>query len=272
MPYDGHLTVSGSPSERTILSGPHGRIQSVARALALLDFIGQNANPVRAADAAAALNLNISTVHHLLATLIASGYIRRDGRRYQISAAKLTTLGAWARREIHPPPIALQLMRRLAEETGETAFVACWDGADVVIAATTEGRHAVRVASLSVGSSGDGHARASGKALLAQRPNEDVERYLSSHGMRALTPRTIIDAGRFHSELAIVRQQGYAVDQEEFLTGVWCIAAPLLDGTTPATTAISISMPTERYLQMRDRYVELILELARSPAPEEPTA
>ena len=256
--------MSVSPSERTAQAGLHGRIQSVARALALLDFVGQNASPVRAADAAAALDLNISTVHHLLATLIECGYVRRDGRRYQISAAKLTTLGAWARREIHPPPLALELMRRLAEETGETAFVACWDGADVVIAATTEGRHAVRVATLSVGSSGDGHARASGKALLAQRPAEDVDRYLSSHGMRALTPRTITDADRFRSELAIVRQQGYALDQEEYLAGVWCIAAPLLDGTAPATTALSISMPTERYLQMRDRYVELILALAHT--------
>ena len=267
--------MSVSPSERTGQAGAglHGRIQSVARALALLDFVGQNATPVRAADAAAALNLNISTVHHLLATLIESGYVRRDGRRYQISAAKLTTLGAWARREIHLSPLALQLMRRLAEETGETAFVACWDGADVVIAATTEGRHAVRVATLSVGSSGDAHARASGKALLAQRPAEDIDRYLSSHGMRALTQRTITAADRFHSELAIVRQQGYALDQEEYVAGVWCIAAPLLDGTAPPTTALSISMPTERYLQMRERYVELLLELARTPTsgPEEPT-
>ena len=78
---------------------------------------------------------------------------------------------------------------------------------------------------------------------------------------------------RFQSELAIVRQQGYALDQEEYLAGVWCIAAPLLDGTAPPTTALSISMPTERYLQMRDRYVELILELARTPSsePEEQT-
>ena len=260
--------MSVSRSERKLRLEPPGRIQSVTRALALLDFVGQNATPVRAADAAAALDLKISTVHHLLATLIASGYVRRDGRRYQISAAKLTTLGAWARREIQPPPIALEHMRHLAEETGETAFVACWDGADVVIAATTEGRHAVRVATLSVGSSGDAHARASGKALLAERPIEDVESYLSSHGMRALTPRTITDPDRFQSELAIIRQQGYAVDQEEFLTGVWCIAAPLLDGTAPPTTALSISMPTERYLQMRDRYVELILELARSQSTE----
>jgi DNA-binding IclR family transcriptional regulator len=243
----------------------HGRIQSVARALALLDFVGQNSAPVRAADAASALDLNISTVHHLLATLIECGYVRRDGRRYQISAAKLTTLGAWARREVQPSATALQLMRRLAEETGETAFVACWDGADVVIAATTEGRHAVRVATLSVGSSGDGHARASGKALLAQRATEDVDRYLGTHGMRALTARTITDTERFRSELAIIRQQGYALDQEEYLAGVWCIAAPLLEGPAPATTALSISMPTERYLQMRDRYVELILELARTP-------
>src|SRR5262245_60235671 len=251
MQMDSDLTLPSSPSEQSTRTGVRGRIQSVARALALLDYVGQNASPVRAADAAAALDLKISTVHHLLATLIECGYVRRDGRRYQISAAKLTTLGAWARREIHPPPVALQLMRRLAGETGETAFVACWDGADVVIAATTEGRHAVRVATLSVGSSGDGHARASGKALLAQRGAEDVDRYLGTHGMRALTSRTITDAERFHSELAIVRQQGYALDQEEYIAGVSCIAAPLLEGPAPATTALSISMPTERYLQMR---------------------
>lgn len=257
-----------SPSELP----SRGRIQSVARALALLDFVSEHSEPVRAADAAAALEINLSTAHHLLTTLVECGYLRREGRRYQLSAAKLAMLGARLRRAVEATPHALQLMHRLADETGETAFVACWDGADVVIAAVTEGRHAVRVATLSVGAAGDAHARASGKALLAQRSSEDVDRYLSSHMLRPLTPRTITDRDVFRAELTLVREQGYAIDQEEYLTGVWCIAAPLLDGTKPPTTALSISMPTERYFQRRDRYVDLMVELTRLEPQLEPSA
>ena len=240
-----------------------GRIQSVARALALLDFVSEQATPVRASEAAAALDLHLSTVHHLLTTLIQGGYLRREGRRYQVSQEKVATLSARIRRDLRPSETALQLMFRLAEETGETAFVGRWDGRDVVISAIAEGRHAVRVATLSVGASGDAHARASGKALLAYRPPEQIEFFLSQ-GLRPLTPQTITEPDRLRAELEIVRRQGYALDQEEYIAGVCCLAVPLWEEDLPPTTALSVSIPTERFVQMRDRYVELILSVART--------
>ena len=244
---------------------PQGRIQSVARALALLDFVSEQAAPVRASEAATNLNLNLSTVHHLLGTLVQSGYLCRVGRRYEVSAEKVATLSARIRRDLQPSATALQLMHRLADETGETAFVGCWDGRDVVISAVTEGRHAVRVATLSVGASGDAHARASGKALLAYRSPEQNDSFLSQ-GLRSLTPSTITEPNRLRAELETVRRQGYALDREEYITGVWCLAAHLWEGNAPPTTALSMSMPTERFTQSGDRYIELILDLTR-PQP-----
>jgi len=247
-----------------------GRIQSVARALALLDFVSEQAQPVRASEAAAALQLNLSTVHHLLTTLVQSGYLRREDRTYRVSAEKVATLSARVRRDLHPSARALSLMHRLAEETGETAFVASWNGRDVVISAATEGRHAVRVATLSVGASGDAHARASGKALLAHRSTEQIDLFLSQ-GLRSLTPGTITDPDLLRAELDLVRRQGYALDQEEYIEGVWCLASALWESDAPPTTALSISMPAERSVAARERYIELMLQLTRRDEPDDRT-
>jgi DNA-binding IclR family transcriptional regulator len=239
-----------------------GRIQSVARALALLEFVSEQPQPVRASEAAAALQLNLSTVHHLLTTLVQSGYLDRQGRRYEVSAEKVATLSARIRRHLQPSASALQLMHRLAEETGETAFVASWDGRDVVISAATEGRHAVRVAKLSVGVSGDAHARASGKALLAFRSSEQIDLFLGQ-GLRSVTRATITDPDRLREELELVRRQGYALDQEEYIDGVCCLSSALREGDSPPTIALSISMPAERFSQMREPYIKLMLDLTR---------
>jgi DNA-binding IclR family transcriptional regulator len=229
--------------------------------LAVLDYISEQSTPVRATELADALGVHLATLHHLLATLVGAGYVRREGRQYLVSADKVATLYARLVRDVRPSPEVLQAMERFAAETGETAYVANWDSLDVVVLAVKEGRHAIRVATLSVGSSGDAHARAAGKALLAHRSPEQLERYLSRRPLTRRTPRTIFEPDRLRAELELIREQGYAVDQEEFIPGVWCLAAPFLDGNTPPLTALSISMPGDRFFLMRDAYTASLLAL-----------
>jgi DNA-binding IclR family transcriptional regulator len=85
-----------------------------------------------------------------------------------------------------------------------------------------------------------------GKAIAAYLPADEIEDALASGSMERLTPHTIIHAGRLKKEFAKIRLCGYAVDDEEAVMGVRCVAAPIFDESGKVTAAISASGPVTR--------------------------
>jgi DNA-binding IclR family transcriptional regulator len=242
---------------------PGGSIQSVLRALAILEFIAAAPTPPRAQAIARAVQLQLTTAHHLLSTLVYAGYLIRDGRNYHISG-KLNALASALSRDLRIEPAALTAAHQLAAATGETAYVSRWYLGDVTIAGLAEGQHAVRVTGLHIGMRGNAHARASGKVLFAFAPAQRLEDYLAANApLPRRTPQTVTDPDQLRREIAEVRERGYAVDRGEFIPGVCGIAAPLLEPNGFATACLAVTVPAHRLDDTFDHALRAVLEAAR---------
>jgi IclR family transcriptional regulator, acetate operon repressor len=203
--------------------------------------------------------LNVSTAHHLLATLVARGYVARAGARgvYYLGS-KILQLSTARVRQVGLIDMAAPYLRKLNEETGETVHLATLQGEDLVTLIKLEARHAVRVDAGTVGKSNAAHATATGKAILAWLPEREMLRVLAGKGMTRFTDNTITDITGLIEELRHVRRNGFAVDREEFQPGVICVGAAVRDHAGGVIGSISISTPT---LRAEQTYLDTITGL-----------
>ena len=116
------------------------------------------------------------------------------------------------------------------------------------------------MASSPLGPIDHGHARASGKLLLALAPEDARERYLAAHPLARVTRTTITSRDALLREFEQIRAAGHASDVEEFHAGVCCLAAPIGPGGT--AYALALSAPKERFEAFREEYLAALLELA----------
>lgn len=107
---------------------------------------------------------------------------------------------------------------------------------------------------------GDGHARASGKLLLSMSTPAEIESYLRKHPIRALTAKTIKTRAELEDHLPRIREDLISYDREEYAIGLSCLAVPL--GALPAQLVLSISAPTERFLERSEFYAEALRGIA----------
>jgi DNA-binding IclR family transcriptional regulator len=170
-------------------------------------------------------------------------------------------------RQFTPPDYLVGPLRQLADASGETAYVGCWRQNRLAVLAFIEGRNAVRVSGVHIGFVGNGHARASGKVLLAFAPDSLRDAYLLENPLVAVTPRTIVEPSELRLELERSHLLGFAVDEEEFREGVACVAAPLLESGFPVA-AYSISAPVERFRRRRQDFIDLVVEATRQASEE----
>jgi IclR family acetate operon transcriptional repressor len=108
-----------------------------------------------------------------------------------------------------------------------------------------------------VGAKAPFHSTAVGKAIAAHLPERDVQELIRANGLPAVTPRTIQDPEVFRSELACVRRDGYAVDDEENVLGARCVAAPIFNMHGDVVGAISLSGPIQRLSDAHMRQIAL---------------
>lgn len=256
-PYGRNANVPRSTDESRPPAG--GGVQSLERAFDLLERMADAGGEVGLSELAGSSGLPLPTIHRLMRTLVAAGYVRQQpNRRYALgprlirlgeSASRL--LGTWAR-----PQLA-----RLVEETGETANMALLDGDEAVYVAQVPSRHSMRMFT-EVGRRVLPHSTGVGKALLAHLPDEEVRALLARTGMPAATERTITSPDAFLKALAAVRADGYAVDDNEQEMGVRCLAVAVPDAPTAA--AVSISGPAGRVTEAAtERIVPVLQEVAR---------
>lgn len=234
------------------------RIQSVARALRILDTLAQYPEGLGLADIAQQLALNVSTTHHLVNTLCADDYAAQlDSGLYCLGHAVSRLYGAYQLSQ-RPDARLHAVLDRLASTTHETAYLATWQDGDVVIQAIVEGSQQLRVSGLRVGFRGQAYARASGKVLLAYLDRQQLEAYLATHPLERLTAHTVASRAALKDQLKQVVRRGFALDQEEFADGIGCVAAPILSADGKAVAAISISAPAWRLSQNLSTRLEAV--------------
>jgi IclR family acetate operon transcriptional repressor len=239
--------------------GERHSIQSVDRALFLLETIAEAGGEATLTDLANRTGLNISTCHHLLATLIQRGFAAKvPGRRLYALGPRILYLGH-ACLQVDLPRRAQPYLEAINRATGETVHLAALQGDSVVTLAVREARHAVRVDTGRVGKLEASHATSVGKAILAWLPEDEMRRILA-HGMKRYTEHTITEFPVLLESLRVVRRNGYALDREEHLPGVFCVGAAIRDHVGTVIGAISASTPamraTDEHLAlMRDEIV-----------------
>jgi DNA-binding IclR family transcriptional regulator len=242
---------------------PNDLVQSVVRALGLIDIIADADEPLRAKTIAEVAGLHLATTSHLLSTLVHTGYLEKRGRDYSIASRKIISLNAKVEDSWRPSDLAKNLLSRVVERTGESAYLSAWHDGNVTIVSVEDGTHAVRVADLRVGISGDIHARASGKALLAFRHDDAVRRLADEKGnLPQRTKHTVATLAKLERSLDEIRERGYAIDKQEYVIGVCGIAVPLFEGLKRPRAALSITAPLERFNDPEhfDLYLDAVLE------------
>ena len=198
------------------------------------------------AEIASGVDLHKSTVHRLLNTLVRHGYVAQDPatRRYRLGLAPLE-LGHRVVERLDVRRHALRVMRALAEESGEAVHLNVSAGTGALCVEEVVGLNGATLGS-NVGVVLPLHAVATGKCFLAWMPADERDAVLSRMQFDSITDHTIRDRSILEAELAIVRERGYAVNDEETYPGVRYTAAPIFDAHGDVVASMSLGAPVIR--------------------------
>jgi len=244
-------------------SGNERSIQSLDRAFDILQVIGQSdAKGLSLKEICSVTKLHPSTTHHLLSTMVARGYVSQnsDTRRYMLGPTLLQMRSA-ALDRLDLQSIAYPFARELLHRSSESVYVSILQGWDFPALIMLPSPHPVRFVR-PTGPTPSLHAAASGKCLLAYRP-EMLDRYLRDVTLTSFTPNTIVEPAALRTELATIRAMGIAFDREERSIGATCVAAPVFDDRGSMVAALSLSAPTFRAIpEMFTQWTAATRELA----------
>jgi IclR family transcriptional regulator, KDG regulon repressor len=238
------------------------KVTAIDKALMLLDLIGENVGrrPLRLTDIVELTGFSKPTVHRLLNALRSHGLVVLDEEthRYELGS-KVLVLGAQYRSGLSMETKALPLLRNLALKVSATVHMGILDGHSAVYIEKVESDQSIRLAS-GVGQRASLHSSSIGKVLLAHS-GEDVFEALVRDGLPERTPYSITDPERLRHEIAEVRVQGFAVDDQENEIGIRCIAAPIRDHRGEVIASVSISGTlTQVPKQTLNRHVILLTD------------
>ncbi|TMR41580.1 IclR family transcriptional regulator [Actinomadura geliboluensis] len=211
------------------------------RAFDLLEHLADAGGEMALSELTEVSGLPMPTIYRLMRTLVNKGYVRQEPSKRYALGPRLIRLGEGASRLLGT--WARPVLARLVDEIGETANMAVLEGDEAVYVAQVPSKHSMRMFT-EVGRRVQPHCTGVGKALLSQLSDQRVREILARTGMDAHTPKTFTDPDALLAELDRIREQGYALDDEEQEIGVRCVAVPLPG--TPTLTAISVSGPSGR--------------------------
>lgn len=216
-------------------------VQSLQRAFDLLEGLADAGGNASLSELATGTGLPLPTIHRLIRTLVALGYVRQDTNRRYALGSRLIRLGEGASRQFGT--WARPLLAELVEAVGETANLAVLEGDEVVYVAQVPSPHSMRMFT-EVGRRLLPHGTGVGKAMLAQLPASEVRELVERTGMPAYTPNTLTTVPALLADLTAISDSGYATDESEQELGVRCIAVPVPNAPAPA--AVSVSGPEGR--------------------------
>lgn len=247
------LAQIASRTDQRFVNGDLHMVKSVLRTLDVLEKLSLRDEELSITELHEELDLPLSTVHRLLDTLVARGYASQnmESKRYG-PGSRLLEIAERAKmnRRFQPRQYSYQFLVELVSATGETSNLVMPQDGEMVYVDQVLGRHSVRMFA-EVGRRVPKYCTGSGKVVLAFQEPISLKHYFGSVTLEQRTPKTSTDIEKLHQQLTIIRRQGFAIDDEEFETGVRCVAAPVVDSTGTCIAAMSVSGPAERLTQAR---------------------
>jgi DNA-binding IclR family transcriptional regulator len=217
-------------------------IQSVSRALHILDELGGTPAGLNAKEVARRCGLALPTAYHLLRTLCYEGYaVRRPGGSY-VLGLKVATHSKHVLAAIRKPPNVHEVLRQFAEVTGHSAYFGQVVDGRVVFTDLFEGPHSPHVEDLVAGFDEGAHATALGKALLSTMPLKARCEYLREEGLRPFTRNTVVEIDELNAELSTSSWLRVFTDHQQFRDNVCCAAA-----VVPRVGAIAVTSGSDRW-------------------------
>jgi DNA-binding IclR family transcriptional regulator len=217
-------------------------IQSVSRALHILDVLGASPAGLNAKEVARRCGLALPTAYHLLRTLCYEGYaVRRPGGLY-VLGLKVATQSKHVLAAIRKPPNVHEVLRQLAEVTGHSAYFGQVVDGRVVFTDLFEGPQSPHVEDLVAGFDEGAHATALGKALLSTMSGPARRQYLREDGLRPFTHNTVVDLEALDAQLRTGAWLQVFTDHAEFRENVCCAAA-----VVPRVGAIAVTSGAEQW-------------------------
>lgn len=224
-------------AERDMMGG-------LAKGLAVIETFTAASPRQSIAEVAAASGLDRATARRCLLTLAHHGYADWDGKFFTLTP-RVLRLGTACLATMPLPQIVQPLLDRLSEEIGESSSVSILDGAEIVYVARAAQQKVMSIA-LMPGSRLPAHCTSMGRVLLAALPEAEARALLGPGPLPARTKRTLIDPEAVLAELARVRAQGHAVNDQEIEIGLRSIAVPVLNARGQVVAALNVGLSAAR--------------------------
>lgn len=232
--YDAAMTQTPGPSDQFV--------QSLARGLSVIVAFDEEHHQMTLAQVAQRTGYSRATARRFLHTLVELGYMRTDGKAFALTPQVLR-LGTAYLSGLGLPQVAQPHLERLSAQLGESTSAAVLDGTDIVYVARVATRRIMSVG-IAVGTRFPAYATSMGRVLLAALDEDALSDHLERADLRALTPRTIHDPIALRRELDRVRDQGWALVDQELERGLTSIAAPVMSPGGSVVAALNVSTAT----------------------------
>lgn len=227
-------------------------IFSVSKALDILEMLSHEKS-AGISDLARSLDISKSSVFRILATLRVKGYVIQDlaTRKYS-NSFKLFEIGNNVVKDMGLRKQAFPYLKKLADQTSEAVNLAVREGGSVVYIDKIESTSTIRV-DLNIGKRMPLYCTGLGKVFLAFLPQDMARNILKKDGLKKYTPFTHESVENLLKELQEVKNNGFAVDNEEYIEGLLCIAAPVWGFNDEVVAALSVAMPKFVYWDNREK-------------------
>ena len=237
-------------------------VQSLDRGLAVLRSFNHDRPAMTLAETARATGLTRATARRLLHTLVEIGYVTTDGKLFELSP-KVLDLGYSYVSSLHLSDIAQPFMENLSEQVHESVSAAVLDGNQIVYVARVNTQRIMSI-SLSIGSRLPALWTSMGRVILANLPEPDLHRFFKHVAMEPPTARALSTKGDLVDELRSIRQQGYALLDQELEEGLRSVAAPLCDRNGRVLAGMNVSAHAGRVTlkELRGDILPRLLETA----------
>ncbi|MBC8394618.1 MAG: IclR family transcriptional regulator [Deltaproteobacteria bacterium] len=240
------------------------KIKVLDKAFKILELFDEKGKDLTVTEIHNLLGFNKASVFRIIKNLEDADYLEKDPDtlRYKLGL-RLYSLGLLAEPHSTIRRITRPFLTKLNEQCGETVHLAVLNHGEALYLDKLEGKKTIRVITR-IGTKLPAHCSGLGKILLASLSEETLEKIIGERGLRRFTDNSITHLGALKTELAKIRKQRCAIDNEEIEEGLKCAAAPVRDSEGKVVAAISVSVPKERF----DKDISTLISMVKKTAEQ----